>query len=122
MIQLSLNKKYFVTLIFSVPLALYLGVTNNNAFMDGYDKFVHFGVFLLETFLFTKSLKKVQIKLWENFELNKHHVSFIVCFILASIGSEYFQHFVNPNRAFDTADIVANLLGTSVGYFCSIMS
>ena len=122
MVQMSLNKKYFLLLILSVPLALYLGVTNNNAFMEGYDKFVHFGVFLVETYLFAKSLQKFQLKLWRNWELNRNFVIVIVCFILASIGSEYFQHFVNPNRAFDIADIIANLLGTSVGYLCSLQS
>jgi len=121
MFQLLFNKGYLCFLVLSVPIALYLGVTNNNGFMEGYDKLVHFSVFMIETFLFNKSIKSFRFTNY-TVDLNRHHLNFFVCFMVGCVGSEYFQHFVNPNRAFDLNDIMANLLGSTLGYALTFIS
>ncbi len=78
------------------------------------DKLVHMAIFAVLTFLWSRvgtvnsksELKNV------NFFTN-----YLVFGIIFAILVEYLQRFV-PNRSFDLGDIVANIIGGTIGIIC----
>lgn len=77
------------------------------------DKLVHFFVFALLMFLAAYGLKK--LFLVRNIKGNIILVSAIYSFGVG-VMVEILQLFV-PNRSFSVADIIANSIGTGIGYF-----
>jgi VanZ family protein len=77
------------------------------------DKLVHFFVFALLMFLAAYGLKKV-------FLVRSINASAILVSAIYScalgVSVEILQLFV-PNRSFSWADIIANTIGTGIGYF-----
>jgi VanZ family protein len=50
------------------------------------------------------------------------YIPFIVCVTAAFLGFvlELLQFFVNPNRSYDTFDLIANTIGAIIGMFIAI--
>ncbi len=46
---------------------------------------------------------------------------FIICTIIAGIGSEFIQHAISPFRTFDSGDIIANVSGSTLAMLSSII-
>ena len=78
----------------------------------GFDKLVHFGLFFVLTFLWNR------VRL-ENTKLNKVKfiTNYLVFGILIAILVEYLQQFI-PGRSFDYGDMVANIMGGTIGTAC----
>lgn len=123
--------------------AMYLGLTTNSrvtAITKDNDKVIHFSVFLIETWLFVRSIIPSFINLSKfhlsccrlhridgNYSLennkksheltiHKYFISFIICTVLAGIGSEFAQEMISGKiRTFDVYDILCNILGSLVG-------
>lgn len=80
----------------------------------GFDKLIHFSLFLILTFLWgrvgrkDKKGKLNKVKLFTNY---------LVFGIGIAILVEYLQQFI-PGRSFDLWDMVANILGGVIGTVC----
>ncbi|KAI3403011.2 hypothetical protein KGF56_004264 [Candida oxycetoniae] len=48
------------------------------------------------------------------------YLTFVICTLAGSLGSEILQHIVNPARVFDPYDILCNVLGSLLGLGISI--
>ena len=71
------------------------------------DKIYHFLAYFLFAYLWTTYLKPSKKK-------NKLLIVFI-CLIMFGIILELIQHIINPNRVYDTYDLIANCLGVLIG-------
>ncbi len=76
------------------------------------DKIYHFIAYLGLAFLWVTYFKLYQKKI--------NLVIVFLCVILFGIVLEFMQHPLNPNRTYDTYDIIANCLGAMVGTLIAI--
>lgn len=83
-------------------LALYLGFADISL---PHDKWIHFGMFFVMSFLFYWILDTKYTWLARN-------ATFVICTVAGGIGSEYAQHFISPFRTFDYYDILVNVCGS----------
>lgn len=83
-------------------LALYLGFANISL---PHDKWIHFGMFFIMSFLFYWILDSKYTWLARN-------STFLICTVVGGIGSEYAQHYISPFRTFDYNDIIFNVCGS----------
>lgn len=84
------------------------------------DKVLHFVCFLVATALFyaiwdVDESARRHSSLWRRIPLI---LSFVVCFLVGGIGSEFVQALL-PSKHFDAFDILANLVGSSLGLWLS---
>ncbi|EAZ63082.2 predicted protein [Scheffersomyces stipitis CBS 6054] len=109
--MVSVRVPVFILFLVTLVGAGYLGFASIEL---QHDKLIHFGVFLVLTtefyFVFDtghKSLKTLRT------------ITFTVCTVGGSVGSEVVQSLVNPTRVFDIYDIGCNVLGSLVGLVAS---
>ena len=84
----------------------------------GFDKLVHFSLFLILVFLWNRASMKSQT---EKLNKNKIITNYLVFGIGIAILVEYLQRFI-PGRSFDLWDMVANILGGTIGTICFFIS
>jgi len=119
--NLSLNNKfYFSVSIFWLLLIVYLMIfyrfKANNLPYQHIDKFVHFILFFIQSYLVTKTyllrIKNVTFSI----------LKVIIPFIIFSVLIEVVQIYI-PYRSFDLFDLLMNIFGSIVGsiigYFLS---
>ncbi|KAF5380462.1 hypothetical protein D9615_004627 [Tricholomella constricta] len=106
------------TCIVMVALA-FLGFTNFSRSLPMNDKLLHFLCFCLATvvfyFIFDVEEDARRIWFWRHSGLI---FTAFVCFFCGGILSEFVQSLL-PYKEFEAADVVANLLGSSVGLFAA---
>ena len=80
-----------------------------------FDKYVHFCMFFLLTFLFCIpfSLQNTSFKPWKPVSL-----MITVCVVLYGITMEFVQKYFVAGRAFDLADILFDTVGSFGGWIC----
>ena len=119
--SLSLNKKfYFSVSVFWFLLIVYLMIfyrfKTNNLPYQHLDKFIHFILFFIQSYLVTKT-----------YLLRVKNVTFsilkvIIPFIIFSVLIEIVQIYI-PYRSFDLFDLLMNIFGSVagsiIGYFLS---
>lgn len=98
---------FAVLFVVAIPPVLYLGVGDIQLQND---KIVHFTTFALMSILF-----HMAVALDRKWRLHWLGCCVVVCCGIGAVGSEFFQHWVNPKRAFDVYDIGSNLLGSALG-------
>lgn len=76
------------------------------------DKVIHFTAFFVLTGLFYWCVDIPNRKLLRI-------VVFVVCVVIAGIGSEFLQELINPRRQFDLGDIVCNECGSLLALLMS---
>lgn len=86
------------------------------------DKLLHFICFFIATLLFyciwdvdTALLGSTPSQFWHRLPLL---LTFFTCFLIGGVGSEFVQSLL-PYKIFDWADILANLVGCSLGLWTS---
>lgn len=101
-------------------------------FISTHDKWTHFTIFTVETFLFISIFPKQTkyITLWGQDAVNLDHevesqiyrkvnklvLTFIVCVVCGSIGSEFLQYLATRGvRNFDPLDMMVNIMGSGLG-------
>ncbi|ODQ81286.1 hypothetical protein BABINDRAFT_165978 [Babjeviella inositovora NRRL Y-12698] len=101
---------FAVSFVFLLALAAYLGLADLHYI---HDKVLHFVMFFLCTANFYWIFDTRSVKLL--FKL-----TFGLCTVAASIGSEFAQHLINPKRVFDLWDIAANVSGSILALLGSV--
>lgn len=102
-------------------------------FISSHDKWTHFTIFMVETFLFISMFPKhttyIGVSRGEAVDLdydrglkqvytrvNKYALTFVVCVLCASIGSEFLQYVATQGaRNLDPFDMVVNIMGSGLG-------
>ncbi|KAF8635191.1 hypothetical protein AX17_003967 [Amanita inopinata Kibby_2008] len=102
-----------------VVILAFLGFTNLSRALPINDKVLHFVCFVLVTavFYFIFDVEEEARRIWSW----RHFVTIftiVACFFCGSILSEVIQSLL-PYKEFDLDDIIANLLGSSVGLFAA---
>ena len=122
---LSLMKKYLDNFYFNLSLSLiwilfsiYLFFLNINtseySSLPFNDKFVHFTIFFVMTYLLLRTLRV------SNFNYNfRSKIILLLSLLVFSFLIEYFQNLTNY-RSFELNDIFFNILGIFVCYFVKI--
>ena len=122
---LNLMKKYLDNFYFNLSLSLiwilfsiYLFFLNINSseysFLPFNDKFVHFTIFFVMTYLLLRTLRV------SNFNYNfRSKIILLLSLLVFSFLIEYFQNLTNY-RSFELNDIFFNILGIFVCYFVKI--
>ncbi|MEC7244542.1 MAG: VanZ family protein [Bacteroidota bacterium] len=119
--SLSLNKKfYFSVSVFWFLLIFYLMIfyrfKSNNLPYQHLDKFIHFILFFIQSYLVTKTyLLRVKNV---TFSILKVIIPFIIFIVLIEVVQIYI-----PYRSFDLFDLLMNIFGSVagsiIGYFLS---
>lgn len=100
-----------VVFVLSCIVAGFLGL-NKDSVPSNRDKIVHVTVFFVLTILFYWSIDQPRKR--------AVNMTLLVCCFIASIGSEFLQHFVTGGeRRFDINDIAANIVGS---IFATVLS
>ncbi|AET41025.1 uncharacterized protein Ecym_7177 [Eremothecium cymbalariae DBVPG len=143
MLGVQIRWGYFYVLCVASLVALYLGLTGDNRFgmiTNEHDKLAHFVTFLLESWLFTRSIESSELDVesllvvWRRWggiygrqydemeeestvhHVSKYSVSIYVCIVLGAVGSECLQLILSwGRRKFDVMDVVYNICGSLVG-------
>ena len=120
---IEISKVHTLSFIMSVPVALLLGLLDNTllpSILTYNDKILHFSVFTIETIMFLNCFKTLKVLMKISnlpiIKIDHLFLFFSCCIVIGSIGSEFFQHFINPNRSFDYYDMLCNCLGSTLGY------
>ena len=122
---LNLMKKYLDNFYFNLSLSLmwilfsiYLFFLNINTYeyssLPFNDKFVHFNIFFIMTYLLLRTLKASNLNY--NFQSK---IILLLSLLVFSFLIEYFQNLTNY-RSFELNDIFFNTLGIFVCYFVKI--
>ena len=122
---LNLMKKYLDNFYFNLSLSLmwilfsiYLFFLNINTYeyssLPFNDKFVHFTIFFIMTYLLLRTLKASNLNY--NFQSK---IILLLSLLVFSFLIEYFQNLTNY-RSFELNDIFFNTLGIFVCYFVKI--
>lgn len=82
----------------------------------GFDKIVHFVLFLILTFLWNRTWNS-NGRQAQKLKKSKLATNYLVFGIFFAILVEYLQQFI-PDRSFDYGDMVANITGGTFGTFC----
>ncbi|KAF7980734.1 hypothetical protein HWV62_36749 [Athelia sp. TMB] len=111
-------RPWFLLFTFGVMLLLaFLGFTNFSRSLPLNDKLLHFICFCLATgvfyFIFDVEEEARRIWFWRHTSLL---FTAIICFFFGGIGSEIVQSLL-PYKEFQFGDVVANLLGSSIGLY-----
>jgi len=84
------------------------------------DKWIHTGMFLLLTFLFSYPFTYSHLTIQK---LKKWSFKIALCVIIYGVAMEYYQKYFSPGRSFDLADIffdsagsLAGMIATSIYY------
>ncbi|KAF8844305.1 hypothetical protein BDN67DRAFT_765193 [Paxillus ammoniavirescens] len=108
----------FFTFIIMILLA-FLGFTNFSHSLPLNDKFLHFACFCVATgvfyFVFDVEEDARRVWFWRHVGLI---FSVIVCFFFGGLVSEIVQSML-PHKEFELGDVVANILGSTIGLYTS---
>ena len=80
------------------------------------DKWVHFFLFLVLVFLWSRFFLNKRSKVG----VKKIFLAITLLSMIYGIGMEVVQHYFIPFRSFDYGDILADGLGSAAGYFISV--
>ncbi|KIK67155.1 hypothetical protein GYMLUDRAFT_92990 [Collybiopsis luxurians FD-317 M1] len=113
-------RPWFIGFTILVMLILaFLGFTDSSHSLPFNDKVLHFTCFLIATtvfyFIFDVEEEYRRIWFWRHSGLI---LTGFICFFCGGILSEFVQSML-PYKIFDTGDIVANLLGSSIGLYAA---
>jgi len=110
------DKRLFLAVLWLVIVAAALLTPGNNLpkvpLFPYADKLIHFGVFAILTFLWSRvgTIDQQGSLCWRKLLTN-----LLVFTIIFPILVEYLQMYV-PNRSFEIEDIIANLIGGIIGF------
>jgi VanZ family protein len=110
------DKRLFLAVLWLVIVAAALLTPGNNLpkvpLFPYADKLIHFGVFAILTFLWSRvgTIDQQGGLCWKKLLTN-----LLVFTIIFPILVEYLQMYV-PNRSFEIEDIIANLIGGIIGF------
>lgn len=132
-----IRKRFALLFACSIILVSFLGITTDprlSALTSTHDKIAHTSVFFIETVLFTlvfsdksicldhilplrlRRILSIRNDVTTSRTLNKYFISFVVCSVIASIGSELGQAAITRGkRQFDLYDILCNFIGSTLG-------
>lgn len=104
----------FVAFLLSCAASAYLGLIKTDIISGGHDKIAHLVAFFVLTLLFYWSIDTVRKRAVT--------LTFNVCTLAASLGSEVIQHFATSGeRKFDIYDVAANIVGSSIALILSFL-
>jgi len=78
------------------------------------DKWIHIGIFTLLVFLWCRSITTLTEK------KSIFFIQIAFYFFLYGIAMEFIQKYFIPNRSFDTVDIIADGIGSTIGLIVSL--
>lgn len=80
-----------------------------------FDKWVHIGIFSVMTFLWSVALVKKN-----GWPLQRTCLLIALCAITYGVTIEFVQKYFIPNRSFDVFDIMADTIGSLLGYLSAV--
>lgn len=111
---MRLRTPIFVAFLVSCAATTFLGLGKKDLISGGHDKVAHLIAFFVLTLLFYWSIDTVRKRAVT--------ITFNVCWLAGSIGSEVIQHFATGGeRKFDIYDIAANIVGSSIALALSFV-
>ncbi|KAF9070092.1 hypothetical protein BDP27DRAFT_1420311 [Rhodocollybia butyracea] len=116
-LPIRLRPWFILFTVFIMLCLAFLGFTNFSHALPLNDKFLHFVCFLIATavfyFIFDVDEEYRRIWFWRHSGLI---LTVVICFFFGGILSEIVQSML-PFKEFQIGDVVANLLGSSIGLY-----